>query len=101
MAIVDTNSDPTLIDYPIPGNDDAIKSIKLITEAVAGAYGEGLKQAGKDAAKAQEQLAKEEAKRVAKEAKAAELPEEVLEEVADAEEVVEKKSLEESERKVE
>lgn len=100
VAISDTNSDPTLIDYPIPGNDDAIKSIRLITEAVAGSYGEGLKQAGKDAAKAQEKAAKEEAKRVADEAKA-ELPEEVLEEVAEAEEVVEKKSLEESERKVE
>ena len=29
MGIVDTNSDPDLIDYPIPGNDDAIRSIEL------------------------------------------------------------------------
>ena len=34
-AIVDTNCDPDLIDYPIPGNDDAIKSVALITKAVA------------------------------------------------------------------
>ena len=34
-AIVDTNCDPDPIDYPIPGNDDAIKSVQLITKAVA------------------------------------------------------------------
>jgi small subunit ribosomal protein S2 len=32
VAIVDTNANPTLVKYPIPANDDAIKSIKLITE---------------------------------------------------------------------
>jgi len=36
-AIVDTNCDPDLIDYPIPGNDDAIKSVQLITKTVADA----------------------------------------------------------------
>jgi small subunit ribosomal protein S2 len=35
IAIVDTNADPTQIDYPIPGNDDAIRSIKLIVGALA------------------------------------------------------------------
>lgn len=35
MAIVDTNVDPDEIDYPIPGNDDAVKSISLITAVVA------------------------------------------------------------------
>ncbi|HMD69631.1 MAG TPA: 30S ribosomal protein S2 [Chitinivibrionales bacterium] len=34
-AIVDTNCDPDEIDYPIPGNDDAIKSVQLITRTVA------------------------------------------------------------------
>jgi small subunit ribosomal protein S2 len=34
-AIVDTNCDPDLIDYPIPANDDAVKSIELITRAIA------------------------------------------------------------------
>jgi small subunit ribosomal protein S2 len=36
-AIVDTNCDPDMIDYPIPGNDDAIKSVQLVTTAVADA----------------------------------------------------------------
>jgi small subunit ribosomal protein S2 len=36
-AIVDTNCDPDMIDYPIPGNDDAIKSVQLITTAVTDA----------------------------------------------------------------
>jgi len=36
-AIVDTNCDPDEIDYPIPGNDDAIKSVQLITRTVADA----------------------------------------------------------------
>ncbi len=35
IAIVDTNADPELIDYPIPGNDDAIRSVSLITKAIA------------------------------------------------------------------
>jgi small subunit ribosomal protein S2 len=34
-AIVDTNCDPDLVDYPIPGNDDAIKSVQLITKTIA------------------------------------------------------------------
>lgn len=36
VAIVDTNTDPSLIDYPIPANDDSLKSIKLITEQLKG-----------------------------------------------------------------
>jgi small subunit ribosomal protein S2 len=38
IAIVDTNCDPELIDYPIPGNDDAIRSIRLFSAKVADAY---------------------------------------------------------------
>ncbi len=37
VAVVDTNCDPTDIDYPIPGNDDAIRAISLFTEIVANA----------------------------------------------------------------
>jgi small subunit ribosomal protein S2 len=37
VAITDTNCDPRYIDYPIPGNDDAIRSVRLITSAVADA----------------------------------------------------------------
>ena len=35
VAILDTNCDPDYVDYPIPGNDDAYKSISLITKAIA------------------------------------------------------------------
>lgn len=41
VAIVDTNCDPDLIDYVIPGNDDAIRSIKLFTASIADACIEG------------------------------------------------------------
>ena len=42
FAIVDTNSDPTGIDYVIPANDDATKSIEVILNALVGAIQEGL-----------------------------------------------------------
>ncbi len=42
VAMVDTNSDPSLVDYPIPANDDAVKSIRLITEIVVEAVQNGL-----------------------------------------------------------
>ncbi len=41
-ALVDTNCDPEVIDYPLPSNDDAIRAIKLITARVADAVLEGL-----------------------------------------------------------
>ncbi len=44
VAIVDTNSDPDIIDHPIPANDDAMRSIKLITELVTEGIVEGKKQ---------------------------------------------------------
>ncbi len=43
VAIADTNSDPEAVDYPIPGNDDAIRSIKLFTNLVADSFIEGAK----------------------------------------------------------
>lgn len=42
VAMVDTNSDPSLVDYPIPANDDAVKSIRLITEIIVEAIQNGL-----------------------------------------------------------
>jgi small subunit ribosomal protein S2 len=44
IAIADSNSDPETIEYPIPGNDDAIRSIKLFSNLVADAYIEGAKE---------------------------------------------------------
>jgi small subunit ribosomal protein S2 len=43
VALVDTNVDPTDIDYPIPANDDSIRSISLITKIIANAVTEGRK----------------------------------------------------------
>ena len=67
VAIVDTNCDPDEIDYVIPGNDDAIRAIRLISNAMANAVQEG--RQGQDAeaveaveapAAAEEEIAKEE-----------------------------------------
>ena len=41
VAIVDTNCDPDEVEYPIPGNDDAIRAVKLITSKMADAVLEG------------------------------------------------------------
>lgn len=73
VAVADSNCDPTMIDYPVPGNDDAIKSIKILMEALVASFEEGRKEAGK--------------MRVAAEKK-------------EAEEMVEKKAVKEAERVV-
>jgi len=44
VAIIDTNADPDLIDYPIPANDDAMRSIKLLTGLITDSIVEGKKQ---------------------------------------------------------
>src|SRR6202142_121732 len=44
VALVDTNSDPTLVTYPIPGNDDAVKSVRIIVETIVAAIQAGLAQ---------------------------------------------------------
>jgi len=44
IGIVDTNCDPDMINYPIPGNDDALKAIKLITTLVAESIREGMEE---------------------------------------------------------
>ena len=56
IAIVDTNCDPTLIEYPIPANDDAVGSIKYISDYVVSAYEEGR-------GRGEEEAKKEEAKK--------------------------------------
>lgn len=49
VALVDTNADPTDVDYPIPANDDAIKSIQLIADYVKQAIEEGKAKSAKSA----------------------------------------------------
>lgn len=62
VAIVDTNCDPDEIDYVIPGNDDAIRAVKLIAGAMASAVIEG--RDGSDVAEAEE-AAEEKAEKAA------------------------------------
>jgi small subunit ribosomal protein S2 len=76
FAIVDTNSDPRGVDFIIPANDDASKSIDLITRTLAEAVAEGLNERKADKVEADAKVqVREEAKAAAKaeaEAKAAE-----------------------------
>ncbi|HXJ79873.1 MAG TPA: 30S ribosomal protein S2 [Candidatus Methylomirabilis sp.] len=60
VAIVDTNCDPTGIDYPVPGNDDAIRAVRLITSRMADAILEGVGTLAKEEAEAEEAAAAEE-----------------------------------------
>jgi small subunit ribosomal protein S2 len=49
IAIADTNADPDVIDYPVPGNDDAIRSVQLITAAIADAIEQARRELPADA----------------------------------------------------
>ncbi|MBP5166357.1 MAG: 30S ribosomal protein S2 [Oscillospiraceae bacterium] len=68
VAIVDTNCDPDEVDYVIPGNDDAIRAIKLITAAMASAVQEG--RQGEDAGVQPESAETEDAQAAPEEAAA-------------------------------
>lgn len=72
IAMVDTNCDPDMIDYPIPGNDDAIRAIQLVTEEVVGAFGTGYAKYQMKAAEEARLKAEEEKRIAAERAKAAE-----------------------------
>ncbi|MCD6490015.1 MAG: 30S ribosomal protein S2 [Thermodesulfobacterium sp.] len=97
IAIVDTNCDPDLIDYIIPGNDDAIRAIKLITSKIADACLEGLEiYKEKLAAEADKEIPVEEELLKTEEEKAEEIIKEIL-----VEEEKERKLEEEAERMVE
>src|SRR5690606_18493339 len=60
IAMVDTNCDPDLVDFPIPANDDALKSIELVTSVISRAVSEGkrareVQEAGEQARKEKQQ----------------------------------------------
>jgi len=62
VAVVDTNGDPEDIDYPIPGNDDAVRAIELFASKVAEAIIEGKKRKLEkelEQAKKEEEMAEE------------------------------------------
>jgi small subunit ribosomal protein S2 len=69
VGITDTNSDPLIINYPIPANDDAVGSLRLIIGYILDAWSEGRKAKGVDDVKAAAQKEKDEAKEAAKKAK--------------------------------
>lgn len=60
IAIVDTNCDPTSIDYPIPGNDDSTKSITLISRVIADAVLDGREMVKAKALEEEEMQSKKE-----------------------------------------
>lgn len=60
FAMVDTNSDPTIIDFPVPANDDASKSIELIVRIMVKAIEEGLAERKMDKEKREEEEREEE-----------------------------------------
>ena len=67
FAVVDTNSNPNDVDFPIPGNDDASKSVKLICDYLVGMIKEGFTEKGveKEAADKAAAIAKAEADKAA------------------------------------
>ncbi len=54
VALVDTNTDPELVTYPIPANDDAIRGVELLTRLMADAVADGLLERSGKAAKTEE-----------------------------------------------
>ncbi|MDE7387216.1 MAG: 30S ribosomal protein S2 [Muribaculaceae bacterium] len=80
FAIVDTNSDPNSVDFVIPANDDASKSIEIILDTVCGAIAEGLEERKAEkvdteaAGEGEAAAPKRERRRVSRKADAAEAP---------------------------
>ena len=68
FAVTDTNTNPSLVNYPIPGNDDASKSISHIVEVVSQAISEGLSERSDEQDKKALEKQKK-AKKIAEEAK--------------------------------
>ena len=61
VAVVDTNCDPTVVDYVIPGNDDALRAIRLFTSKIADSAAEGVNMVNDKAFAAEEAPAATEA----------------------------------------
>jgi len=103
IAIVDSNCDPDMIDYPIPANDDAIKSIRLITSKVTDAVMEGSevwrkKREMEEAAEGKEEIEEVETKVEEKAVEQIEKIEEKKEEIEEKAEI-EKVEIEVKEKK--
>lgn len=103
VAIVDSNCDPDEIDYCIPGNDDAIRAVKLITEVIADAVLEGKRLYGEAKLKEDEGMLREMEMKEVKEAQEREelmeedeIEESIIEE--NREETIEEEEIEEEEK---
>jgi small subunit ribosomal protein S2 len=96
ISVIDTNANPTDVDYLIPGNDDAIKSVALLVRAIADAVEEGYKEYGKvekEKKTEQENQKKEEEKKPEADETAVDVEQKLVEEVAKEEnEVANKES---------
>ncbi len=99
IAITDTNCDPDLIDYPIPGNDDAIKATRLLTSRLADAVIEG--REGADQSLEEEGSEQEEEEEAEMEEEETPEEEEVSEEEVSEEEASDDSSETESEEEAE
>jgi len=99
FAMVDTNSDPNLVDFPIPANDDASKSIALIVDAICSAIEEGLseRKIEKDTEPEKSEKGKTARKKTPAPESVAEEEAEEMEEVTDEIEEEEEESEEETE----
>ena len=75
VAVCDTNCDPDLIDHPIPGNDDAIRAVKLFCQVIADAIleGKGIENKQADGTTEAQAEVKEEVAEEVKEEKAEEV----------------------------
>ncbi|MGE0010517.1 MAG: 30S ribosomal protein S2 [Candidatus Babeliales bacterium] len=93
VALIDTNGDPSGIQFVVPCNDDAVSSINIVTDYLADAAGRGVQKASQERAKAREAeaLKKQEAAKLAK--SQAQAPE-AKEESASAKETTEKSKVE-------
>jgi len=80
VAVLDTNGNPDGIEYPVPGNDDAIKAIKLFCEAVSAVVLEGRREFEKIAQEKADALQAEKDAEAAAVAAGVDIPEEVIEE---------------------
>lgn len=98
IAITDTNCDPDLIDYPIPGNDDAIKATRLLSSRLADAVIEGREGADRASEEEQEETEAEETEVTEEEA---ETDEEETEVEEGDEEIVDEEEEEVDEEEVE
>jgi small subunit ribosomal protein S2 len=72
VAVVDTNCDPTVVDYVIPGNDDALRAIRLFTSKIADSAAEGVNLVGDKAFTEESPLPEAEAEPAAEDAALAE-----------------------------